>query len=342
MALMLVLLFISCQKEHFEINEPDKHTAITANDNVVALILRVALKDGSYDNFIDRCSEISVPFPYSISIKDEQVEINSTEDIETLKLDYFQFRNSIHLIYPVTVIYSDYSESILTNTGDLRKIQNQYNSKEGDADIECIDFNYPIEIHMYNTNYQKSDSRTIKSDKELYEVFYDINERIVTIQYPIQLKTPDGNTITINDNTELEREISKFENSCNEEDEEEFSDEDYPYETILLREEWKVLLFEDRTNETSRFRSYILNFNADNTIQAKSGKEMVNGTWELTINENLKQLKIKFNTDKTPLNWLNQEWKLINTNPVTIEMKTESDSEGSEKKLMFQIANNSN
>ncbi|MBI9064203.1 MAG: hypothetical protein JEZ14_19620 [Marinilabiliaceae bacterium] len=342
MALGLFLLCISCQKEHVEISEPDKSTAITANDIVAGLILKVALKDGSYDNIIDRCSEISIQFPYSIHVRNEIIEITSVEDIETLKLEYFQFRNSIHIIYPVTVIYSDYSESILTNTGDLHKIQNQYHSKDADADIECIDFIYPIEITLYNTSYQKSDFRTIKSDKDLHEVFHDINDQIIAIQYPIHLETSDGNTFTINDNVELEREISKVENSCNEEDDEEFSDEDYPYEALLLREEWKILLFKDTTNETSRFRSYGLDFKADKTVQAKSGKEMVYGTWELTINENLKQLKIKFNTDKTPINWLNQEWEITNTNPVIIKMEAESDSEESEKKLILQASNNSN
>jgi len=335
MALGLVLLCISCQKEHVEINEPDKRTAITANDIVAGLILKVALKDGSYDNIIDRCSEISIQFPYSIHVRNEIIEITSVEDIETMKLEYFQFRNSIHIIYPVTVIYSDYSESILNNTGDLRKIQNQYQSKDGDADIECIDFIYPIEITLYNTSYQKTDLWIIKNDKDLHALFRDIQDQIVSIKYPIQLKTSDGNRITINDNVELEREISKFENTCDEGDNEEFSDEDHPYNILLTTQPWTVSLTINDSDQSHFFNDFNLKFKRNNTvqIQTKSGTE--NGSWKLTTS-NSKLLDIAIKTTESPFIWLNEEWIIINVSLSTIEMEVKSDGEGSKKRLILQ------
>ena len=339
MALGLFLLFISCQKEHVEINEPDKRTAITANDNIAGLILKVALKDGSHDNIIDACSEISINYPYSIRVKNEVIDINSMEGVEAVKLNYFQFRNNINIIYPVTVIYSDYSESILSNTGELRKIQNQYNSIERDADIECIDFVYPIEITLYNTTYQESDLIIIQNDKDLYEVFHDINDRIVAIKYPILLETSDGNSITINDNTELENEITKADDGCDEDDEIEFSDEDYPYDLLIATQPWKVLLYVDKFNETPLFSSYVLDFKRNNTVQIHKKTGTVNGKWELTVNEKNKLLKIEFKTDEKPIVWLNQEWEIMNASPVIIEMETESDSEGNIRKVILQASN---
>lgn len=338
-ALMAILLFISCQQEYININEPDKRTAITANDNVAELILKVVLQDGSYDNIIDGCNAISIQYPYSVQIKNEVIDITSIEDIQTLTLEYFPVRNEIKLIYPVTVTFSDYSESILSNAGELRKIQNQYNSNTKDDDIECIDFIYPIEITLYNTAYQKSDLIIITDDKDLHKVFRKINDLIVAITYPIQVITTDGETISINDNTELENEITKVDDNCNEDDNVEFNDEDYPYEELIIREQWEVLAYDGTNNETPMFNAYTLNFKSKNSVQVHTGKGTIHGKWELTINEKQKILKTEFNTNESPLSWLNQEWNIITTSLTIIEMERESDAEGTIRKVVLQASN---
>ncbi|MFA8433101.1 MAG: hypothetical protein ACEPOZ_01165 [Marinifilaceae bacterium] len=334
-AITVMMLFISCQKDYVEMNEPDKSIAISANDPIADLIHKIVLKDGSFDNIIDRCSEISINYPYSVTIKEERIDITSVDDIKSITLEYFQFRNAIHINYPVTVSFSDYSESVLSNAGELHRIQNRYNGRSSDDDIECIDFQYPIEISMYNTRFQKSDEMLARNDRDMHRLFRDINDLIVQISFPVVVDTQNGKTISIRNNFELEDEIEKLIGTCDENDRVEFSDEDYPYDQLLIQKEWKVLAYLDNGNHTEQFQSYVLNFKEDHTIQINTNAGTFNGTWELSITGKLKKLKMEFDTDETPIAWLNQEWEIKNSSSINIEMETEKDPEGSKKKLIL-------
>lgn len=216
---LIVILFAACQEEYVEISEPDKTAAFGASDTLADLILKVTLKDGSFDNVIDNCSEISINFPYSVQIRNEVINLSSIEDIENLINDYLPLKNPILIHYPVTVTFSDYTETELKNRGQLQKVQNQFNKTIEDDDIECIDFIYPFELSLYNTEFQKPDRVRANSDRVLHTILKNINELIVEIDYPIQVELSDGTIKNVADNMELENEIMNSIGSCDEEDE---------------------------------------------------------------------------------------------------------------------------
>ncbi len=238
MVLFAMMLLISCQEEHIIITEPDKNTAFNTSDTLAELILRITLKDGSFDNIIDNCSAISIKFPYSVQIRNDIITITSPEDIENLEQEYSSLIASLRINYPVTVIFNDYSESLVSNKGDLQRIQNQCNAiidedDEDDEDnIECIDFVYPIELSLYNTEFQKPDFIIAGSDKDLHGILKNMDDLIVEISYPIAVETWDGRSINIRNNKELENEIINAMDNCDDEDDEddeddaELSDED--------------------------------------------------------------------------------------------------------------------
>lgn len=228
MALMLMMLFVGCQEEYIEITEPDKNTAFSATDTIAELILQVTMKDGSFDNFVDNCSAISIKFPYSVQVRNEAITITSTEDIENLEQEYFSFKGSIRINYPVTLIFSDYSETYVTNKGELQKIQTQNNTSIEDDDIECIDFIYPIELSLYNTEFQKPELLIAGNDKDLHVALLNMDDLIVEISYPIVVEKWDGSSINIQSNKELQNEITNAMGQCNEKDEVDVSDENYP------------------------------------------------------------------------------------------------------------------
>lgn len=218
----VVILLAGCQEEYTKISEPDSNTSFMVGDTIADLIRRVTLKDGSFDNVVDNCNEISLKYPYSIQVRNEIVTITSEEDLENLKQVYPQLKNSIKIDYPVTVIFSDYSESVLSNPGELQKIQNQYNPKKEDDDIECIDFVYPLDLSLYNKAYQKPDFLSAGNDKELHGVLKNMNDIIVEIGYPVMVKIKGGTKLNINNNKELQNEILKVAGTCDEADETEF------------------------------------------------------------------------------------------------------------------------
>ena len=222
----VVMLFARCQEEYIQISDLDKSVAFTANDTIADLIMRVTLKDGSFDNIIDKCNEVSIKFPYSVKIKNEIITVTSAEDVEYIRQEYFQFINAITIKYPVTVVFSDYSESVLSNQGELQKIKNQYNTNLEDDDIECIDFIYPLEVNLYNAEFQKPDFVVVGDDKDLHGILKNMKDMIVEVGYPIQVELFDGTMVNISNNLELKNEIMNVMGSCDEGDEVEFITEE--------------------------------------------------------------------------------------------------------------------
>ncbi len=331
MALLAMMLFVGCQEEYIHITQPDQKNSFAANDTLAELILRVTMKDGSFDNFLDECSAISIKFPYSVRIRNEDITITSVEDINELEEEYLPFEGSIRFNYPVTVIFSDYSESVISNRGELQRIQNQFsNEYDEDLDIECIDFVYPIEISIYNTEFQKPDFVIVDSDKVFHGILKKANDLVVEITYPVSVELWDGDRISVQNNTELENEILNAMGKCDEDD---FNVDYYQDIQSLSSGSWRITLYSDTTDETSAFTLFLFEFNPDFTIQAVSGSETFRGTWEPDFEESMKVAEIEFDTDDNSLIWLNEEWEILVLNDEIIILQAESDSEGRIKKL---------
>lgn len=324
MAFTGLILFVSCQEGYDNIKEPDKSIAISENDNIADLILKVVLKDGSYDNIIDGCSEISIKYPYTIKIGEESITVNSLKDVESVAVNYFSVRNDIEINYPVTVSYSDYSEAVVSSGGQLKSIQKKNNANLIDDDIESIDFVYPIEISLYNKKYQKTDLIVAKTDKDIHKIFRNMNDIIVELNFPLVAKTKKER-LTIDNNISLKKEIDEVKDSEDEDDKVEFSDDDYPYKSLLTLKKWKVMQYIDNGNKTSLFESFVFDFKKDNTIHVDVGGEIIIGEWELDVSDGIKQLELEFDIDNSPLEFLNEEWKIVNNSSVIINMEAESD-----------------
>ncbi|HYX08221.1 MAG TPA: hypothetical protein VE912_15935, partial [Bacteroidales bacterium] len=292
----VVALFTGCQNEYKNIKEPDKTVTISAGDTIADLIRRVTLRDGSFDNIFDHCGAISLKFPYTVQIEDQLVQIKFLNDIEAILQDTAQYEDDFELVFPVTVIYSDYSESILTNEEQLDALQVQYNADTTDDDIECLDFVYPINLCSYNTLFQDANCTTVENDFELYSYFSNLNDLVVEIGYPIQVKTADNSIITINDNIELENQINTYINSCDENDDVDPGDDndsinsvdDVVSDTLLLTSGyWKITLLTAGTEapeDTLSISSFLIKFNTDLTVQAVSGSNTIAGTWQFSNN----------------------------------------------------------
>ena len=218
------MLFYGCQEEYIQITEPDKSAVFSTEDTIAGLILKVTLKDGSFDDIIDKCSGISINFPYEVRIRNEKITVNSQEDIEQIKQTYAQFINAINIQFPVTITLSDYSELTLTNRGDLQKILKEYDKKK-EGRIKCIDFIYPFDVYLYNTEFQKPEYASIRNDKKLHGLLKHKNGILIEIDYPISVELFDGTALTIGNNQELKTKITDAIETCDDPDEEEFTGE---------------------------------------------------------------------------------------------------------------------
>ena len=333
--IIVAILISGCQEEYEKITEPDKSLAISADDNIASLILYVTMKDGSFDNLIDECNEISIMFPYTVFIDDDlSKQINSLADIEALYLEYFIYRDDMELQYPVTVIYSDYTEEILYDSDALEDIQDQYNDQLADDDIECIDFIYPVGINIYNTTFQNTDYLLLESDAEMFDLFYNLTDVILEIEFPVQLKTIMGEIITINNNTVLENEIERYEDACDENDEIEFEDDDNHIYDIITSNTWEIAHYSGASEQTALFSSYRIDFNADFSVLVSDSGSAIAGAWEYDDDGNF---SLELETEETPLVWLNNEWEVISVNSGQIQLQYYNDDEDLQIKLTLQI-----
>jgi len=224
--LMVAGFLTGCQEEFIEITEPNADTAFASSDSIAGLILKVTLKDGSFDNMIDKCSEINIEFPYSVRVRNEIIEIQSPEEIEALHEQLKQNSKSIKIVFPVTVSFSDYSTMVVSNNGELMRLQNRYIHRKYDDDIECIDFIYPIEMDLYDTLFQKQEYRHVRNDKAFHGILKGKKDFIFEIEYPVSLEISDSTTIEVTNNSELKHAIRNSIGTCDENDEVELENED--------------------------------------------------------------------------------------------------------------------
>ena len=225
--ILLVAGFITgCQEEFFEITEPDTETSFASSDSIAGLILKVTLKDGSFDNIIDKCSEINIEFPYSVRVRNKIIEIQSPEELQALHEQLQQNSKSIKIVFPVTVSFSDYSTMVISNKGELMQIQNRYIHRKYDEDIECIDFIYPLEVDLYDTLFQKQEFRHVRNDKAFHGILKGKKDFIFEIEYPVLMEISDSLTVEVNNNSELKHAIQNSIGTCDENDEVEIEDQD--------------------------------------------------------------------------------------------------------------------
>jgi hypothetical protein len=323
-----MLLLVGCQDEFEDIREPDRSVAITANDSIATLVLKVVLKDGSFDNIIDRCSEISINFPYTVLIDDRQYLIDSYDEVEEIRKNYFFDRDDIEIVYPVTVAFSDYSEMTISDDDELEDIQERYNTLLADDDIECIDFEFPLEVSFFDEVRQVSDVVTVNNDFEMYDIFDSVDDLVIEIGFPVVLITLSGERTTVNNNIQLAETIAMAEGRCDEEDEVEFDDDDFYFYEFISTGKWIVGRYSDTTDETASFSGYTFTFTSDLAIRASNGGDVTYGDWELDTDDSNIYIDISFDTDEFPLERLNQEWLIASVNDDIIELEAESDDDG--------------
>ncbi|MGY8920075.1 MAG: hypothetical protein ACKVJ4_06870 [Flavobacteriales bacterium] len=314
-----LLTITSCRTEDDLIIDPPIEAAITANSYVANLISRTTSNDGSMDNIIDNASCFSVELPVIVTVNDIEIEINNNagyQDIEDI-IDLFDDDiDSIIISYPITVVLTDFSTEILYSDSELAVLSTNCNGEnEDDDDIECIDFQYPISASVFNEDAELIETIIIINDNSMYDFIDDLDEFIaVTISLPITVIFPDGYSQTIYSIQELENVIETSDNSCDEDDDNDFNDDDCYLCTSSQLDtlftdcmEWTVDELERNGNNLEdNYVGHIFSFALDGTITVVEGNNTFNGTWQADGTEN----NITISIDVTGLNDFNDTWNL--------------------------------
>jgi hypothetical protein len=300
-----LLLFTSCQDEVIEITEATEGEALVAESELTSLMYSTSIMDGSADNIIDNSSCTSVKLPITVQVNGLDLTIDSREDFKVIEAIFKKFDDDddrLDIIFPITIILSDYEEIFLENKEALQElIKDCRGENEEDDDIECIDFQYPISFSVYNTQFQIIDVITIENDRQLHRFIKRVKSRDVfaSLNFPVTMVYADGETVEVNDNLQLERTIREAKNACDEDDDNDFGDDDFTKERLdeyLQICPWVVHEFErNNQDNTAEYKEYALNFKEDGVVVMRArGGNILTGTWSTRVSDRGALLKMKF------------------------------------------------
>ena len=228
LSLFAFLTVFSCQDEVFEETQ-DQEQTLEPNSTVVNLMQATSSNDGTVDNLLDSTDCFSIELPVTIIANGITITISSLEDLELLEDIFDEFEDDedlLEFLFPITIILNDYTEIVIEDEESLEDFIDQCTDVDDDEDIiECVDFVYPISFSIFNIDFDLIDTVTINSDEELYDFLDDLedseNAVIASLNYPVSLVYADGNTVTVNSNTELEAAINEAQEECDDDYDEE-------------------------------------------------------------------------------------------------------------------------
>lgn len=315
----------SCRKEESEFIETAPDDILGPNSSIANLMLRTVTNDGSNDNILDFANCFNIKLPVIVAANSIEVALNTESDydkVETIFDEEYDDINVLDISYPITIIGTDYSETLVYNSSELNNFASTCNGENTmDNDIECIDFIYPISASVFNTNNEFLSTEVFSSDKEMYHFIDDISsEDIVTIHFPISVKLYDNSELQINSMSELQTSIENHQNDCNEDDNFDYDDDDCNHctqelvaEFLTGCQDWYVdKLKREAIDHNSIYEGYDFNFFTDGTLSVYWNSTTVYGNWtsEGTAND------IIVTIDIPALPLCNNTWELqeINTN----------------------------
>ena len=290
--LSVLMLSYSCRKEESIFVGEIPEDRLVVNSNVANLLTRVASKDGSDDNIIDGASCISIQLPLTVIFDNTEIIVDGPEDYDTLESlidnDGEDQNGQLEIIFPITVVSKDYSETLVADAYELQALADACQSN-GDDDIECIDIVYPVNISIFNTIRELFDSVLLQNDEMFYGLVtgLDVNS-IASIAFPVKVKLSNGSEETVLNLNGLENIIELSKDDCDENDVTDFENEDCigcNYEELLelwaTCSKWKAHKFKlDGNDIKKQYEELVFHFMQDGTVLATSDTESFNGTWQ--------------------------------------------------------------
>jgi hypothetical protein len=215
--------FNSCQND----NSSQGSNIVTANSTLKVLLSRVTQKRTSSDDVMDSTSCFTVKLPVTVIVNDQQVVVATAADyqnIDTMFGDDDNDNDHIDFVFPITVIFADFTELVVTSNQQLHSLKEQCEGEDVDNDdnqnnddddnaINCLSLNYPFVISTSNNG--SPVEVTVNTDHDLYTLIETVQgSTTITINYPLTIVDANGATITLANNDELENKIEEAIEHC--------------------------------------------------------------------------------------------------------------------------------
>ncbi|MFY0625069.1 MAG: DUF4382 domain-containing protein [Reichenbachiella sp.] len=230
---------IGCQESAYEIKVSTNGSNITSGSSLANLISFSTLNDGSEDNILDNASLTSIKFPVTVIANDQQLLVESIDDLANIENIYHverYLKDSIQLLFPVKAILPNYTEVTIESQTALDDLVSQSIEGGEDDDIECRKFVFPLTVNYYDAQNQRAFIKEFQIDRELNLFIDGLHESdVFSFSYPIGLETKDGNEQNIvQNNDDLTDLLNNGIDLCEENDEKYYNDGDYNFNTGKL------------------------------------------------------------------------------------------------------------
>ncbi len=330
--MLAMFLFTGCQEESIVIIEPPVEDGFTVNTSVAEFAERVALRDGSSDNIVSKGSCLSFELPVEVVVNGTPLLIESEKDLSLVEYifdEYDDDEDEIRVIFPVTIILQDYTRLVINSPEVLEDYIDDCEEGGIDDDIECVDFSYPLQISVYDTQNQVSDVVTIANDEQLYVFLNDQDDNVyMSFIFPITLIYFDGTQVAVNNHTELETAIEMADNTCDEDDDNDYNDDDVDdtdFRSVIQSGNWIVTRYmEEGEDKTSELSGWTFRFDPDGTATASLGNQTISGTWLTSGDDGIVELDLVF-PENTVLDEITEDWDVLNYSDSKIDLTDSGD-----------------
>ncbi|MCR4029575.1 MULTISPECIES: hypothetical protein [Flavobacterium] len=317
------LFFGSCQDE---IDEQSSNTqgTVTKVSPLTSYLQRVAMVPTVQDNIIDGSSYCALKFPYTVTVNNTQIALNSTADYQKV-LDNINASNTdddiVKINFPVTMVYYNYIEKFIPNQSDFDDLIDYWNLyPDLLSKINGLNINYPITIDVYNTANQVASSVSIISDQSFFNFIKNLTDsQYLSLKYPISIVDYNNQTKSLNNNQDFENAIKYAIDNCPEN-----NIATLDFENVIINGSWSIPYFYKGSDQTNSYDGYSFVFKSDKTVTASKSGISETGQWEVNVVQyGLKELKLNFNSElMSKLN--NSSWKLFEFNNSQIRLRNVS------------------
>lgn len=306
----LFFMFLSCQSEEEEIvNEPPPSGLLVPNTPLVNLIRRATQNPTSVDNVIDNSSCFTVQLPVTVIVNGNTILVSNPANYQTVQqaIDAFSDDDDlVNFVYPISIQFQDFSTLFIADRDALDNALDGCDDDDDFAEIDCIAFNYPINVNLYDTNNQIANTVTMSSNLQFFNFLNGLSPQVLaTIVYPISVTDAFGLALIVGSNSALQDFVENSIGDCDD------SIAPNPnFTSVLTSGTWIVsYYFEDDDDETDDYIGYNFTFNSNFTISVMKDAQNSTGAWANYLDNGSNELDLNFSDSN--LQELNEDWKIV-------------------------------
>lgn len=318
LSIVTFLFLLSCQNDMDEQKNNASET-VTISSPLTSYLQRVAMVQTVQDNVIDGSTYCTIKLPYTITVNNVQIAVNTTADYQKVLDNINESTDDDDIVkidFPVTMVYYNYIEKNIPNEADFNSLIDYWNMyPDLLSKINGLNINYPITINIYNSANQVASSVSIISDQAFFNFIKNLNSsQYISLKYPISIVDYHNQIKPINNNSDFENAIKYAIDYCPEN-----NIVSVDFTETIINGTWTIPYFFDDSEKTASYTGYSFVFKSDKSVVATKGAITETGTWESTIQNNVREFTITFNSEL--LSKLNSNWKLFEFNNSQIRLR---------------------